>query len=521
MRGKIKKTFSICMILGFFFGFVFSTSGFAYEYIMNTNATSIWGWDNTQITTLNGGDWDNGYYDLALPADNQFYFYGNKVTHVRIWTNGYVTFGFGSAPTDFYDQSNDPIPWSNNPNAYAAPWWDDWDLSIGGEIWYVLYTGGPGGQNWLTITWKNVAHKYDPTSSYTFQVILFANYSIQPHVMNEILFNYQDTDSGTGTYDYGVSGTIGIEHYTGYQCEAYSYNAASVSNSQSIMFTQFMPIYGHTDYDSSGYPELCIFRPSNGKWFWYRNPNTGVGTDSRVWGTNGDVAVPGSYVSAGSAIDTVFRPSTSKWLSFDGLNVSWGTEGDIPVPADYNGDNITDPAVFRPSNGKWFVSLSGGGTRIQQWGTAGDIPVPGDYDGDGSADFAVFRLSNGKWYVSYSGGGTYVTQYGTAGDIPVPANFWSSSHLDPCVFRPSNGKWYTKSQLSGSTYIYNWGTNGDFPVPLDYNSGGLSDFAVFRASTGRWIISLGATGITWGTLGDKARSRRSHGTVLPQTGKWR
>ena len=112
----MKKTFMLISIL-----ILCVSSFFAQEYIMNDGAaySSLTG--TTTIITLTGGDWDSGYYDMALSAGNQFYFYGKKVTHIRIWTNGYVTFGFGSAPADYSDNSNDPLPSSSNPDGYAAP----------------------------------------------------------------------------------------------------------------------------------------------------------------------------------------------------------------------------------------------------------------------------------------------------------------------------------------------------------------------------------------------------------------
>ena len=91
---------------------------------------------------------------------------------------------------------------------------------------------------------------------------------------------------------------------------------------------------------------------------------------------------------------SVFRPSEGAWY-IEGqppFPQIWGTLGDISVPGDYDGNGSTDIAVFR--NGEWYVN----GQSLQIWGQAGDIPVPGDYDGNGSTDIAVFR--DGVWYVN-------------------------------------------------------------------------------------------------------------------------
>src|SRR5438552_2656557 len=59
----------------------------------------------------------------------------------------------------------------------------------------------------------------------------------------------------------------------------------------------------------------------------------------------------------GKADTAVFRPSTGYWYVIPSSNPSaeiaqlWGTQGDILVPGDYDGDGKTDFAVFRPSTG--------------------------------------------------------------------------------------------------------------------------------------------------------------------------
>ncbi len=86
----MKKTFILISIL-----IHCVSSFFAQEYIMNDGAAYSGLTPTTTITTLTSGTWDSGYYDYGLPNNNRFYFYGKKVTHLRIWTNGYVSFGFG------------------------------------------------------------------------------------------------------------------------------------------------------------------------------------------------------------------------------------------------------------------------------------------------------------------------------------------------------------------------------------------------------------------------------------------
>ena len=99
----MKKFLFLALVLGLC---LFPGRLLSIEYYIN-DSLFYGGTTNTQITSLTGGNWDNGYYDLALTSGQEFYFYGKLVTHLRIWTNGYVTFGFGSAPTDGIDWSRD------------------------------------------------------------------------------------------------------------------------------------------------------------------------------------------------------------------------------------------------------------------------------------------------------------------------------------------------------------------------------------------------------------------------------
>jgi len=477
----------------------------------------------TQITTLTAGSWDDGYYDYTLSTNAQFYFYGKKVTHLRISTNGYVVMGFGSASGDGIDPTPDPMPSLNSPNAIAAPWWNDWNLDTStggsGEIW-VRFSG-----TYTSIEWRNVAHYLDSTARYRFQVIFFGN-GVEPSLYNAnniMSFHYIDTDSGTGTYDHGAYATVGIEHYTGLQCEVYSYNTSSLSNSMRILFTPFVPIYDTTidmAYYDAGQttPDYAIFRPSDGVWYSH-NFGSATTEDPIQWGTRGDVALPGDFDGDGDADEMVYRPSNSTFYSWDPpFVIPWGTVGDIPLVADFNYDGVSDIAVFRPSDGYWYIKYTGGSTAAIQWGTQGDVPLPADYDGDGYADLTVYRPSDNYWYIRRSSNpaSPWAISWGTEGDIPFPMNEFSSTVTSITVFRPSTGMWYGKIPTSGQTWWSTnpWGTVGDHPVPCDFLVNGSSILNLFRPSEGIWYGVYSP--VYWGTLGDKPRARRSFQIVAPQ-----
>jgi len=236
------------------------------------------------------------------------------------------------------------------------------------------------------------------------------------------------------------------------------------------------------DFDGNGTTDVAVFRPSNDGW--YVASQAGA-----VWGSPGDIPVPGDYDGDGATDVAVFRPSDGGWYVRGQVGRTWGAPGDIPVPGDYDGDGRTDLAVFRPSNRGWYVKGQGGAV----WGAPGDIPVPADYDGDGTTDVAVFRPSNGGWYVKGQGGAVW----GAPGDIPVPADYDGDGTTDVAVFRSSNGGWYVRGQAGAV-----WGAPGDIPVPGDYDGDRRADIAVFRPGRGGWYI-VGQPGTTWGASTDR------------------
>jgi hypothetical protein len=516
----VKKATMVLMI------FFVSTSLFSYEYIMNTNPSGIGPLTgNVQITTLAGGNWDDGYADLAIPAVNQFYYYGKLITQLRIFTNGVVHLFSGSTSLISGTAGNFSIPYpGSNLNNIVAPLWDDWRLAGAtngaGEIWYQIYNG-VSNNNYIIVEWRGVRHYGTTDTAYTFACAFCC--SNNPYYANGIAFYYADVDTGNAIYDNGLSATVGIENSTGTIGEQYSYNEAIVNSGMRILFTPFVPIYGSTTDTyagtNDGHPDAIVFRPGNGDWYYY---NSDGSTRTFHWGAKGDVPVPGDYDGDGDADECVFRPSNGYWYCPDpSFSMQWGTSGDIPVPADYNGDGSLDIAVFRPSNGTWYVYIRGSGTVYSwKWGQSGDIPLPADYDSDHYADLAVFRPANNTWYIRKSWDWSIVEkQWGTEGDIPLPANFDLNGFSTLAVFRPSNGYWYSLNQgMNTFHYSQQWGQDGDVPVPADQNTNGVTDPTVFRPANGYWYLSMAnylPSSFQWGTLGDKPRFRNSFLLISP------
>ena len=470
MSTKITKILILVALFAFLGG-----QAFAYKYIMNDSATYSYVSATTQVVALTSGNWDEGYFDLALPGDFAFYFYGRKVTHLRISTNGYILFGFGSAGGNALAYENTAIPDAKTPDSIAAVYWDDMSLAATGELWYD-YIGTTPNRT-LVIEWRNISSfagvDLGNPEQYNFEAILYEK-------SNNIRFQYADVVEGT-SHDRGSKATVGVEHPTSLQAEQYSFDTSDLSNGQAILFTPFVHVYDNTDFNGDGVPEFTIFRPSDHTWYMR-------GFGARTTPTaKGDVPVPGDYDGDGYAFWAEYQPSTSTWYTELGAIV-YGTEGDIPVPADYDGDGITDIAVWRPSDGTWYVY--GWGART--YGTAGDIPVPADIDGDGADNFVVWRPSDGIWYVRGWGARTY----GTAGDIPVPADIDGDGADNFVVWRPSDGIWYVRG-WGARTY----GIDGDIPAPADITADGAAEFVVWRPSDGIWYVR-GWGARTYGILAD-------------------
>jgi len=341
----------------------------------------------------------------------------------------------------------------------------------------------------------------------------YNSYSL-PMTANGIVFNYIDVGTGAGAFDYGISGTVGIEDPYGTQGVLYSYNTASLNASKDIYLHPFVAAYDTTEFMGSvSLTDLMIYRPSQGVW---KINEPGGSSQNIYFGSKYDVPLPGDFDGDGAADPCIFRPSEGRWrVQGPDLSIYWGTHGDIPVPADYNGDGITDVAIFRPRQGVWRIKHTGTGTTDTiYFGTQGDIPVPYDYDGDLKADIAIVRPgATLLWRIQYSGGGSGSFYYGLEGDAPVPGD-WEANSSTIAIWRPSDGSWRIKDH--SVTPIYTWGVAGDIPVPNDHNLGGWTDWAIWRPSTGMWRIRLNtASGPTadytyyWGKLGDIPRWRYS------------
>jgi uncharacterized delta-60 repeat protein len=253
------------------------------------------------------------------------------------------------------------------------------------------------------------------------------------------------------------------------------------------------------DFDGDGKTDVSIYRPSVGEWWYLRSSNNQ--NYAAQFGNSSDRIAPADFTGDGKTDIAFFRPSTGEWFVLRSEDSSYysfpfGTNGDVPAPADYDGDTKADAAVFRPSTSVWYISLSAGGTTIQQFGQTGDAPVVADYDGDGRADIAIYRVALGEWWIQRSSAGTIAFQFGNSADKPVQGDYTGDGKSDVAIWRGSTGEWFVLRSEDQSYYSFPFGTTGDKPTPGDYDGDGKADAAVFRSSDTNWYLQRSTAGFS-------------------------
>ncbi len=190
-------------------GYTMSQPAYAFEDISATGT-------NLSLT-------DDSYGNFAIPFT--FNFYGNNYTAVCVQSNGAICFQNTQMP-----YLNHDIPAPNGIAEFIALFWDDLNPGAAGDVRYQVLGSAPNRR--LIVQWTGVPH-YGGSDGGTFQAILYEG-------TNNIRFNYQDVYLGNPTYDYGASATIGIQRDETCGLK-FSYNTASLTNNESILFTKSGP----------------------------------------------------------------------------------------------------------------------------------------------------------------------------------------------------------------------------------------------------------------------------------------
>jgi hypothetical protein len=170
---------------------------------------------------------------VSLPFT--FTYYGEDYTTVGVCSNGFLELGVSS----YRFGANTGIPAVGGPRALVAPFWDDLDPSVAGDI-YQYYDAA--GHRWI-VEFYQVDHYGGPGHYETFQVIfLDPVYYATPTGDGEILMEYlvamQETGNTVGLENY--SETVGVQ----YHCDGvYDEWAVAVTDSFALRFTTYPPDY--------------------------------------------------------------------------------------------------------------------------------------------------------------------------------------------------------------------------------------------------------------------------------------
>jgi subtilisin family serine protease/fibronectin type 3 domain-containing protein len=173
-----------------------SVSGTAEENYRFEDAPYSWIDATAGGTRLTLGD------DAAatVPLPFSFSFYKESFSSLKISSNGYVVFG----PSAARNHMNVDVPDASVPNGYAAPFWDDFNPTQGGAVWYRTVGSAPNRK--FVVGWVGVAGFFEGNA--TFEVVLEEG-------TNGIVFQYQDVDFDAPWSAYGMSATVGVENLSG------------------------------------------------------------------------------------------------------------------------------------------------------------------------------------------------------------------------------------------------------------------------------------------------------------------
>jgi hypothetical protein len=149
---------------------------------------------------------------VNVPIGFSFPFYDNNYSDVFVCSNGLLTFGSGSTV-----YSNDPIPDTDSPDNYIAPWWDDLSPQDGHVYYYQDVAN-----NRFIASYVNVPN-WNYGGDLNFQAILYPD--------GDIDFNYATMNPGNDALNLS---TIGLENVDASDGLQIVYNADYMHSNLSI-----------------------------------------------------------------------------------------------------------------------------------------------------------------------------------------------------------------------------------------------------------------------------------------------
>ncbi|MDK9698909.1 MAG: choice-of-anchor J domain-containing protein [bacterium] len=209
-------------------------SGNSIGYVANSGGPDSWGYTFTTDRAVGGptyvwediagatlisttGNQDDDSWQVTLPVDFDFQWYGQPATTFWVSSNGFITFQTAQPPT----LAGNPASLGTAvPNAYIGVFNDDLIYGDGTTAWGGVYgeMTGTAPNRVFVISWINMDQFDVQLGNYvTFQAALYES-------SNHIECSYADATFGDTEFDYGASATFGIEGWNGTSTLAYSIN---------------------------------------------------------------------------------------------------------------------------------------------------------------------------------------------------------------------------------------------------------------------------------------------------------
>jgi len=186
---------------------------------------------------------DGSFY---IPIGFNFDFYGYTYSHLYISTEGLISFN-----NIIWNHWHEPIPSTETPNNFIAPFWDGLEIDDSGDLMY--QTVGTAPNRKLIIQYRNMAFEASTILTGTFQVILYEG-------SNNIQMQYRSVANVAAIRPRGATAVIGIENFTGTEGISCSYHTTGfVSNGKAVHFTHDAGSY--TLNENANYDPVVLTYP--------------------------------------------------------------------------------------------------------------------------------------------------------------------------------------------------------------------------------------------------------------------
>ncbi|MEI6222669.1 MAG: LamG-like jellyroll fold domain-containing protein, partial [bacterium] len=195
----------------------------AYSYARSDTcpADSTYSWiDATAGTELTSFS-NTNESDVAVPLPFTFNYGGVDYTTIYAGTNGTADFDNFHLGYDIF-----PIPSDMDSNSFLAPFWHDFDLAAGGQVFTITTGSELAHDRKFVIEWHQIK-LYPDDQGITFELIL-------DEATGDIIFQYNDV-----TFSNGLNAEIGIEYADGLAGNEVANSVPNaVSNGLALRFTQ-------------------------------------------------------------------------------------------------------------------------------------------------------------------------------------------------------------------------------------------------------------------------------------------